>query len=186
MKRIILLAILSAGILISTMVAAECPANRNPDITLTKPNSIYTDNGDGTVSDTITGLMWHKCPLGLSGNDCTVGTELALTWQAALAAANGNTDYGYSDWRLPNRNELDSLMEVACTTGINESMFPVSAITLPGSPPFVPYFVSSTPMASDPSDPFSDDHGRAWHVSQGVHVPFYKFDNALVRLVRTN
>ena len=62
--------------------------------------SSLIDNGDGTVTDTQTGLMWQKAT--------APGT---YTWQQALAYAEGLTLAGYSDWRLPNRNELQTLVD---------------------------------------------------------------------------
>ena len=62
-----------------------------------------SDNGDGTVRDQATGLMWSKADSG-SGMD----------WQAALAwvqARNREAYLGYSDWRLPNAKELQSLVD---------------------------------------------------------------------------
>ncbi|MEA2014215.1 MAG: DUF1566 domain-containing protein, partial [Thermodesulfobacteriota bacterium] len=58
------------------------------------------DNGDDTVTDTETGLMWQK--------ETASGT---YTWQQALAHAEGMTLGGHSDWRLPNRNELQTLVD---------------------------------------------------------------------------
>ena len=58
------------------------------------------DNGDGTVTNTETGLMWQKA---------TAPGE--YTWQEALAYAAGLTLGGYSDWRLPNRNEQQTLID---------------------------------------------------------------------------
>lgn len=112
------------GLLLSSLVSAEC-TNRNFNIKITKPDSRYIDHGDGTVTDTVTELMWQKCTLGLSGNDCGTGVAESLTWQAALAVSNENSDYGYVDWRLPNINELASLGELACYgPAINETFFP--------------------------------------------------------------
>lgn len=120
-----LIIIMVTGFLITSIPSyAECITNRNADINITKPDSIYTDHGDGTVTDNETGLMWQKCPLGLTGNICLTNAVQNLSWQGALAAANANTDYGYSDWRLPNKNELESLVEDAChSPAINETIF---------------------------------------------------------------
>ena len=60
----------------------------------------YVNNGDGTITDTATGLMWLQ-------NDS--GT--AMTWQQALAYAEASTVDGYSDWRLPNAKELQSIVD---------------------------------------------------------------------------
>ena len=51
------------------------------------------------VTDTLTGLMWVKAP-----------SAVAATWANALTAANDLTLCGFTDWRLPNVNELESLV----------------------------------------------------------------------------
>jgi len=71
------------------------------------PSPRFTDNGDGTVTDNLTGLMWTK-DANLAG---------AMTWADAIAYANnlslGNAGCGgpYTDWRLPNVKELQSLID---------------------------------------------------------------------------
>lgn len=103
---------------------AEC----NSDVILSNPNSIYTDHGDGTITDNATGLMWMKCSLGQSGLTCN-GDASSFTWKSALDAAqtanSGEGTLGYSDWRLPNIKELGSLTEKACyLPSINANVFP--------------------------------------------------------------
>ncbi len=69
------------------------------------PNPRFTDNGD-TVTDNMTGLMWAK-DANLPG-----GTR---NWNAAIDYCNGMNSgagtYGYTDWRLPNVRELQSLID---------------------------------------------------------------------------
>jgi hypothetical protein len=159
------------GALFSSQVFAECSTNRNADISITKPDSQYTDHGDGTVTDKQTGLMWQKCTLGLTGTSCVSGGALTLSWQAALASANNNTDYGYSDWRVPNKNELESLVEDACyNLAINETVFPATASS--------PSYWSSSPYAN------GNDY--AWDVA--FYYGYVSFNNkgssGYVRLVR--
>ncbi len=60
----------------------------------------YVDNGDGTITDTATGLMWLK-------ND----SGSAMTWEKALAYAEAMTAAGHGDWRLPNAKELQSIVD---------------------------------------------------------------------------
>jgi serine/threonine-protein kinase len=63
----------------------------------------YVDNGDGTVTDRRTGLMWQKG-----------GSSEPLSWGKALEYVkelNREAFAGHSDWRLPTVPELASLME---------------------------------------------------------------------------
>lgn len=54
-------------------------------IKATAPDIRYTDNGNGTVTDNQTGLMWKQCSEGQSGIDCaTESATTYYTWQAAL------------------------------------------------------------------------------------------------------
>jgi len=75
------------------------------------PSPRFTDNGDGTVMDNLTGLMWTKDANAPGPTACEPGVY--KTWQAALdyiACLNTNSYLGYTDWRLPNLNELESLV----------------------------------------------------------------------------
>ena len=63
----------------------------------------FVDNGDDTVTDQVTGLMWQKD-----------GSSEGMTWADAKEYVNKlNSDRfaGYSDWRLPTIEELASLMK---------------------------------------------------------------------------
>ncbi|MGX9727484.1 MAG: Lcl C-terminal domain-containing protein [Candidatus Electronema sp. VV] len=93
------------------------------------PDSRLTDNGDGTVTDTKTGLMWKQCVEGLSGSDCASGTAGSFTWQQALqqpgTVNNAGGFAGHTDWRLPNIKELRSIVEEQCySPAINQNRFP--------------------------------------------------------------
>jgi hypothetical protein len=94
-----------------------------------KTDSLYTDHADGTVTDVRTGLMWKQCPEGNSGSDCSGGAVAPFTSVASvtkqLGDANRVADKGYTDWRVPTRNELATLVNRACTNpAINNSFFP--------------------------------------------------------------
>ena len=68
------------------------------------PNPRFVDNGDQTVSDKLTGLIWSK------DANPAAGTK---TWQQALdyiKTLNSQSYQGHNDWRLPNINELKSLI----------------------------------------------------------------------------
>ena len=58
----------------------------------------FTDNGDGTITDNITNLIWQKTSYADS-----------LTWEQALTYADSLSLAGNTDWRLPNIKELQSL-----------------------------------------------------------------------------
>ncbi|MCI5189078.1 MAG: DUF1566 domain-containing protein [Candidatus Electrothrix sp. AW5] len=138
-------------------VHAACESN-TPAST---PNSQLIDNGDGTITDSKTGLMWKQCVEGLSGSDCTTGSADTFTWQEALqqpGVVNGTGFANYTDWRLPNIRELRSIVEEQCfNPAINATRFP----STPGS-----YVWSGSPAISYNSDcawsvDFSD--GRSFH-----------------------
>ena len=60
----------------------------------------FVDNEDSTISDISTGLMWQKSDDGI-----------AKDWQEALIYAEGYEIADYSDWRLPNAKELQSIVD---------------------------------------------------------------------------
>lgn len=102
----------------------------NPNMPLTKPDSRYNDNGDGTVTDNVTGLMWKQCTEGQSSSTtaCDTGNAATFNWLEAHERAqsvNALGFAGYNDWRLPNIKELNSLVEFACfEPAINLTYFP--------------------------------------------------------------
>jgi hypothetical protein len=67
----------------------------------------FVDNGDGTVTDHATGLMWVKDPQNGPGSpfDATMDWDDAIDNCLALSYA------GHTDWRLPNINELCSIID---------------------------------------------------------------------------
>ena len=72
----------------------------------------FTDNGDGTVSDNCTGLMWQKETADVNGNGQTPDDESdALPWCDALAYCENLSFAGHDDWRLPNVRELQSIVD---------------------------------------------------------------------------
>jgi hypothetical protein len=78
-----------------------------------------TDNGDGTITDNNTGLMWEKlCDEDPPGLTCPAehDVDTAYTWADAfavkIAALNAGAGFaGYTDWRLPNVKELQTIVE---------------------------------------------------------------------------
>ena len=97
-------------------------------------DSRYTDNEDGTISDHRTGLMWMKCTYGQTySSDSCADTATSGDWEAAFAAADtsnaaksGTGTYGHKDWRLPNKKELSSIVDLSSTSSstVNQTIFP--------------------------------------------------------------
>jgi len=70
----------------------------------------YVDNGNGTVTDKNTGLVWEKLSVDRSVHD--VGN--VYTWDQAfsvhVATLNSTNFAGHNDWRVPNVRELQSIV----------------------------------------------------------------------------
>jgi len=74
----------------------------------------FTDNGDGTITDNATGLMWVKNP-----------TLTKMTWLNALAYCEALNYAGHDDWRLANADELLSLIDYGRNApAIDTNFFP--------------------------------------------------------------
>ena len=74
----------------------------------------YSDNGDGTVTDKFTDLMWQQ-----------TGSSSNLTWEQSLAYCENLNLGGYTDWRLPTIKELRSLVDFSrYSPSINTTFFP--------------------------------------------------------------
>lgn len=148
----------------------------NSAISPTAPDSRYKDNSDGTVTDSHTGLMWQQCSVGQSGNGCTTGSAQRFTWDTALQfeeSLNSSGGFaGHSDWFVPDRNELASLMEDACyEPSINVTLFPNTTSR-------IGYWSSS---------PFSRYGDDIWYVGfshSSVGLSTYRDVGLVVRLVR--
>lgn len=140
------------------------------EVPSTTPNSRFIDNGDGTISDADTDLMWQKCQLGLSGSNCSSDSATWHTWQEALDEADSNTLAGY-DWRLPNHKELLSIVEQRCIDpSINKTYFPNTST--------LSYWTSS---------PYIFENGYSWgvHFNSSGSSKAYNNSHLFVRLVRS-
>lgn len=109
----------------------------------------FADNGDGTVTDTATDLMWGQADAGEDMN-----------WEDALAyaaAANASGYQGYSDWRLPNIRELQSIVDYSGSfPAIDAEYFTWSEADR--------YYWSSTSAYFNEQEP---DYVYAWYVAFG-------------------
>ena len=104
------------------------------------PDIALLDNGDYTITDLATGLMWKQCSEGQASDSLCSGNPWTYNWQEALQVAeelnNSGGFAGFTDWRLPNLNELRSIVEESCVDpAINSSRFP--------NTPSVEYWVAS-------------------------------------------
>jgi len=139
------------------------------------PDSRYTVDdvsGDNVVVDNKTGLMWKQCSQGLTGAYCMTGTVTKYTWQQALMLVdtqNTSGFAGYTDWRVPNKKELGTLVTRNCNNpSINENVFPNT---------LKHWYWSSTMV----------DDGKAWIVSFDYGYDFRNIleDDSRIRLVRS-
>jgi hypothetical protein len=80
----------------------------------------YRDNGDGTIADMNTGLMWEKKCHGCGGLHDVVtrhpwtadaGKDTVWTWIEAVNDEGGTGYAGYTDWRLPTVKELQGIID---------------------------------------------------------------------------
>jgi hypothetical protein len=100
----------------------------------TTPSTAFTPNGDGTITHKLTGLTWKQCAEGHVFTNFTCPNAELMTWAQALRAANtanaANGGLGFAshnDWRLPNKKELQSIVELCgYSPAINTMAFPDS------------------------------------------------------------
>lgn len=81
----------------------------------------YTDNGDGTITDNVTGLMWQK-------------SFIRIEWGEAESEAINASTGGYDDWRVPTIKELYSLILFTGNQGTGD---PSSPTPPPDAEPFI-------------------------------------------------
>ena len=118
----------------------------------------FIDNGNGTVTDAATGLVWQQTDGG------------GKTWEQAISYCEGLTLAGVSDWRLPNRNELQSLVDYSKSSpAIDTTYFPNTLAS---------YYCSSTT--------FAESALSSWgvHFGSGHFSTIGKTSSPLVRCVR--
>jgi hypothetical protein len=114
----------------------------------TTVTSQFTDNATaGTVKDNLTGLTWQKVP-----------NTNTLTWEQSLVYAEGLTLGGFSDWRLPNIKELESIND--------EKLINPSVSTTYFSSIGVKNYWSSTSLPNQTT--------RAWYLSTQFGITTYE------------
>ena len=111
----------------------------------------FTKNGDGTITDNCTGLMWQE-NAGDTNGDGSVTAADRLTWQEALQFVDdlslgrnpANSNQPYTDWRLPNIHETSSILNYGTSPPLDPNVF---------SGP-VDWYWSSTTNRAAPSQAF--------------------------------
>lgn len=83
------------------------------------------DAGQPIVTDNVTGLFWQGCAMGRSGDDCAEGSPEVGSWPDAFAYCDSLSWGGQGDWRLPDRYELQSIVDYGrIAPSIDMSAFP--------------------------------------------------------------
>jgi hypothetical protein len=152
--------IILACVLLAASAGIQAQQACSDRINQSTPTSRFVDNGNGTVTDTRTGLMWQRCLMGftfsnngtpsnLADDTCTPSATTTFTWQLGLQeAANRNTQggfAGFTDWRVANIKELISIVEHRCANpAINATIFP-------GTPASADIFSSSPGNVGTPT-----------------------------------
>jgi hypothetical protein len=138
------------------------------------PSPRFSDNGDQTVTDNLTGLMWTKDGKSPGPAYCSGGVW--QQWDQALSTylscINAIPYLGHNDWRLPNVNELESLVNAGqsnVATWLNTQGFSNAQ----GN-----NYWSSTSSSSDTSKAFSVDLSTGYIYANGKGV------SAFIWLVR--
>jgi len=103
------------------------------------------DNGDGTITDRATGLMWAKAD-----------SKAGMNWEASLAwvqQRNAEKYLGHNDWRLPNAKELQSLVDYTRAPAVTQSpaIDPLFQTTQLSDGEY-PFFWTSTTHQGGPPD----------------------------------
>ena len=124
-----------------------------------------TDNGDGTITDAATGLMWEKDDNGTG-----------VIWQDALSTCEGLDKAGYDDWRLPNAKELQSIVDYSRSPDTTSSpaidpVFTCTQITNEAGQPDYAFYWSSTTHVNWTT---GHDGGNAAYVSFGRALGYWQ------------
>lgn len=95
----------------------------------------YRDNGDGTISDSKTGLHWLRFSLGQTWTGTGVNGEgIRYKWQEIFNAAQQFNQAGgfanCADWQVPSIDELKSIVELGKKPSINQAAFPNTPASL--------------------------------------------------------
>ncbi len=104
----------------------------------------FIANGDNTITDQATGLMWMQ-----------PDSTKAMNWEEALAYAQASTHADHDDWRLPNAKELQYIVDYTRSPATSDSpaidpIFFATAITNEAGQKDYPYYWTSTTHLDGP------------------------------------
>jgi len=163
--------------------AIDCAGTGQDGETQTGATHSFVDNGDGTITDEVTGLMWEKHSDDDSIHDYDTTYTVAEAVNVHIATLNSQAFAAHNDWRVPNRNELNTLINFGtigpaaypqftsgCDTGCTVTECNCTAVSL---------YWTSTSYQNDPS--------YRWYVnfSLGDFAVQQNTERARVRAVRT-
>ena len=123
--------------------------------------NIYLDNNDGTITDLATGFTWQQSD-----------SVTAYNWEEALDYAENLELAGYSDWRLPNAKELQSIVDYnkslqTTNSAAIDDLFESTLITdYDGNPNYGYYWTSITHLDGD--NPYTSAVYIAFGEAQGI------------------
>ena len=117
------------------------------------------------VTDAVTDLIWQGCAAGQSGERCARGSALGRSWQAALEYCEDLDWGGHTDWRLPDVNELVSLVDDSRSS---PAIDPAAFLATPSS-----YFWSSSSYAASSSDAWGVSFNYGYVYSVGKTSTYY-------------
>ena len=135
------------------------------------PAGRFVDNGDETITDTMTGLMWEKKTTAVGSGPSTMDVrdvDNRFTWEYAMneyvdrlngrliAFATDGAFARHTDWRIPTMQELQTIVEPAAPGRINAAFGP----NAPAS-----YWTSSKRLLGPTAVP--------WYVGFGADIPVY-------------
>ncbi len=144
---------------------------------------------DGAIiEDITTGLQWMRCSQGQRWNGVACdGDALKLTWDGAMRQPQGLSFAGWTDWRVPTKDELVTL--IYCSNG-RPKTWNDTGDACGGdyeSPTIDQVAFPNTPAVSFwSSSPGADGSDGAWYVyfNYGFVYGYYKDLTKYVRLVR--
>ena len=134
------------------------PTSKEFYVMLVRDNEAYgynnfADNGDGTITDLSTGLMWMTYDSG-----DLLGEDGAMVWDEALAWSEDLDYAGYDDWKLPDAKELQSIVDYTRSPDTTDSaaidpMFSATEmINIAGESDYGFYWTSTTHAENDHGD----------------------------------